>query len=249
MDFITSSQNQFVKLATSLQDKKGRDSNKLFLAEGVNLLKDMPNNVVVKYIFTTKERLEEATKLNNRYKDSILYCVSSQILEKISDTKTPYGIIAVCEKFGYEFELPKFNALLLDNISDAGNLGTIIRTAAAADFKYIYLYNCVDIFSPKVVRATLGGLFKVQFYDTSLVEALEVVSKTNSIALDMNGENIQKKDIKAPVTLVMGSEAHGISSNIKEKVEKTISIPMKNNIESLNVSIAAAIAMYSIKEV
>ena len=98
MEIITSSQNQFVKLAQSLLDKKGREETGLFLAEGINLLKDMPSDVVVKYIFATAEREEEATSIAQRYSDIKQYQVTEQILEKISDTKTPYGIVAVCEK-------------------------------------------------------------------------------------------------------------------------------------------------------
>ena len=248
MEIITSSQNQFVKLAQSLLDKKGREENGLFLAEGINLLKDMPNDVVVKYIFTTAEREEEAKSIVQRFSSVKEYQVTEQIIEKISDTKTPYGIVAVCEKRNNAFSLPKGNALILDKVSDAGNLGTIIRTAAAAGFEDLYLYNCVDVYSPKVIRSTLGGIFRLRIYNVTLEQALEVAKKTKSICLDMSGDNILEEKQVAPVTLIMGSEAHGISKEIRENVAKTISIPMKNNIESLNVSIAAAIAMYSVRE-
>ena len=248
MEIITSSQNQFVKLAQSLLDKKGREESGLFLAEGINLLKDMPNDVVVKYIFATAEREEEATSISKRFTGVKEYQVTEQIIEKITDTKTPYGIVAVCEKKENSFSLPKGNALILDKVSDAGNLGTIIRTATAAGFEDLYLYNCVDVYSPKVIRSTLGGIFRIRIYNVTLEQALEVAKKTKSICLDMSGDNIQEEKQVAPVTLIMGSEAHGISKEIRENVAKTISIPMKNNIESLNVSIAAAIAMYSVRE-
>ena len=248
MEIITSSQNQFVKLAQSLLDKKGREESGLFLAEGINLLKDMPNDVVVKYIFATAEREQEATSIAQRFTGVKEYQVTEQIIEKITDTKTPYGIVAVCEKKENSFALPKGNALILDKVSDAGNLGTIIRTAAAAGFEDLYLYNCVDVYSPKVIRSTLGGIFRIRIYNVTLEQALEVAKKTKSICLDMSGDNILEEKQVAPVTLIMGSEAHGISKEIRENVAKTISIPMKNNIESLNVSIAAAIAMYSVRE-
>lgn len=249
MEIITSSQNQFVKLASSLLDKKGRDESGLFLAEGINLLRDMPDYVEVLYIFTNKNRQDECASIINKHEGAKVFIVEDHILNKISDTKTPYGIVAVCKQMNNEFALPLGNALLLDNVSDAGNVGTIIRTAAAAGFEDIYLYNSVDVYSPKVIRSTLGGIFKVRIYNVSLEQAQSLITKTNSAMLDMSGSNILDEKLSAPITLIMGSEAHGISKEIKEKVAKTISIPMKNNVESLNVSVAAAIAMYSVKGV
>lgn len=247
MEIITSSQNQFVKLASSLLDKKGRDESGLFLAEGINLLRDMPEAVEILYIFTNKNRQDECASIINKHQGAKAYLVEDHILNKISDTKTPYGIVAVCKQVINEFALPKNNALLLDNVSDAGNVGTIIRTAAAAGFEDIYLYNSVDVYSPKVIRSTLGGIFKVRIYDISLEQAQSLITQTKSAMLDMKGENILDQKLDSPITLIMGSEAHGISKEIKEKVTNTISIPMKNNVESLNVSVAAAIAMYSVK--
>ncbi len=247
MEIITSSQNQFVKLASSLLDKKGRDESGLFLAEGINLLRDMSEKVEILYIFTNKNRQDECASIVNKHLAAKVFLVEDHILNKISDTKTPYGSVAVCKQVVNEFALPKKNALLLDNVSDAGNVGTIIRTAAAAGFEDIYLYNSVDVYSPKVIRSTLGGIFKVRIYDISLEQAQTLITKTKSAMLDMKGENILDKKLEGPITLIMGSEAHGISKEIKEVVTNTISIPMKNNVESLNVSVAAAIAMYSVK--
>lgn len=247
MEIITSSQNQFVKIASSLLDKKGRDESGLFLAEGINLLRDMPEKVEILYIFTNKNRQDECASIVNKHLAAKAFLVEDHILNKISDTKTPYGIVAVCKQVINKFAYPKNNALLLDNVSDAGNVGTIIRTAAAAGFEDIYLYSSVDVYSPKVIRSTLGGIFKVRIYDISLEQAQTLITKTKSAMLDMKGENILDKKLEGPITLIMGSEAHGISKEIKEKVTSTISIPMKNNVESLNVSVAAAIAMYSVK--
>lgn len=253
-DIISSTRNQFVKLAKSLQEKKFRSETGLFLAEGINLLKDMPDSVTVEYIFVTKQRMDEFSSISSSERSSGLfytraqvYCVTEEVMQYISDTKTPYGILAVCRIPERSFRLPEKNAILLDGVSDPGNIGTIIRCAAACDFKDVYLLDTADLYSPKVVRATLGGLFRVNTYVINAEEAEELISSTQSIALDMNGENILEKKVEGPVLLIAGSEAHGVRKDFLDLAGKIYSLPMHNGIESLNVAIASAVAMYQIK--
>ncbi len=173
-----------------------------------------------------------------------VYCVSDDVMQSISDTVTPYGIAAVCKQNDTPFALPKGNALLLDGVSDPGNLGTIFRTAAACGFEDIYLLDCADVYSPKVVRATLGSLFKVRSYRIDCEQALTLTRQTNSAVLDMNGTNILSAPPKSPVLFIAGSEAHGVSDMLKGEAKRTYSLPMKNDIESLNVAVATSVAMY-----
>lgn len=246
MEIISSTQNKFVKEAKSLHDKKFRDSTGLFLVEGVNILKDLDAAANVKYIFCDENSADifQNKIFSDAFESAQVFYCAERIIGYISGTVSPQGIVAVCKKPKETFKPPSGNAILLDGVSDPGNLGTIVRTAAAADFKDIYLLDCVDIYSPKVVRATMGTLFKVRFCEVDKPKAVELVKSTNSAALDMNGEEITRADIKYPVLLIAGSEAHGVSEDLKKNVKQTLSITMKNGVESLNVAVASAVAMY-----
>ena len=145
MEIITSTQNQFVKQVRSLRDKKFRKQSGLFVVEGGNIFKDMPDGLSVEYILATEERLDEVQKLIFSTRVCV-YVVSESVMKSLSDTVTPYGLIAVLKTPQVEFSIPKGNALLLDGVSDPGNMGTIIRTAAARGFEDIYLLDCVDVY-------------------------------------------------------------------------------------------------------
>ncbi len=244
MEIITSTQNRIVKLARSLSQRKFRTETGLFLVEGVNLLRDMPQSVALEYVIATKERLDQAKEIFRTRADAEFYCVTDAVMQSISDTAAPYGIAAVCAISETEFAMPKGNALLLDGVSDPGNLGTVLRTAAACGFCDVYALETADIYSPKVVRATLGALFRVRVYVIDEQRALELVRNTRSAILDMGGENILCERVESPVLFVAGNEAHGVRASIKEEAQRVYSLPMKNDIESLNVAVATAVAMY-----
>lgn len=245
MEIIRSTKNERVKEAKRLFDKRGRDETGLFLAEGINLLRDLPESVEVKEVFCTPERSAEIEKTVACTRARVYY-MSSDVMSSLSDTVTPYGITAVCVKPERKFALPVGNALLLDGVSDPGNLGTILRTAAAAGFDDVYLLDTADVYSPKVVRATLGALFRVRATEVSEEQAFSLLESTFSVALDMSGENIKELSLNAPVLFVAGSEAHGVREEIKKRAGTLARIDMKNGIESLNAAVAAAIAMYQI---
>ena len=248
MEIITSTQNQYVKKVRSLREKKFREKSGLFVVEGGNIFKDLPKDVKVEYILFTEERLDEVQNLVS-FTRAQAYMVSQNVMDSLSDTVTPYGIVAVMTKPTYKFELPSGNALLLDGVSDPGNMGTIIRTAAARGFEDVYLLDSVDVYSPKVVRATLGGLFKVRLIEVSESEALTLLDSTSSAVLDFGGEDLTQAEILSPVLLVTGSEAHGVRDSVLNHSKRVLTLPMKNNIESLNAAVATSIAMYQTKGV
>ncbi len=204
----------------------------------------MPRSVLPEYVFSTADRLEEAKQIFANREGVSIYQVSDSVIESLADTATPYGIAAVCKMPKTEFAEPHGNALLLDGVSDPGNMGTILRTAAACDFCDIYLLDTVDVYSPKVIRATLGALFKVRVHEVDEAQALALVRNTSSAALDMGGRNMLQTKVKAPVLFVAGNEAHGVRQCLKDEVKEVYSLPMKNQIESLNVAVATAVAMY-----
>ena len=258
MQIITSTKNQYVKEARSLSQKKFRNETGLFLVEGINLIKDMPSSVEVKYVLATpsregevediffskeKEHEQKATQ-SVAFTRAQVYYVSDEVMAYVADTVSPYGICAVCKMPISEFRMPEGNALLLDGVSDPGNLGTIFRTAAACGFCDIYLLDTADIYSPKVVRATLGGLFKVRATEVNLDEAISLMRCTQSAVLDMDGSNILTDKAVSPVLFVAGNEAHGVRDELRKEAKKVYSLPMKNDIESLNVAVATAVAMY-----
>ena len=244
MEIITSSKNQYAKLAKSLAEKKFRRETGLFFVEGKNLLKDLPSNVEIEYIFATAEKADEANALSNAHAGAKVLYATDSVISSIADTKTPYGIIAVCKMPTKEFKMPSGNALLLDGVADPGNVGTIFRTAAACNFKDVYLVDSADIYSPKVVRATLGGLFKVNAYEIDVETATKLITECNSAVLDMGGSNILKENIETPVLYVAGNEAHGVRDEFKHLAHKVYSLPMENDVESLNVAVATSVAMY-----
>ena len=248
MEIITSTQNQFVKQVRSLRDKKFRKQSGLFVVEGGNIFKDMPDGLSVEYILATEERLDEVQKLIFSTRVCV-YVVSESVMKSLSDTVTPYGLIAVLKTPQVEFSMPKGNALLLDGVSDPGNMGTIIRTAAARGFEDIYLLDCVDVYSPKVVRATLGGLFKVRLCEVDESEAIALLDNLNSAVLDFGGEDLTKAEINSPILIVTGSEAHGVRDSVLAHSKRILTLPMTNGIESLNAAVATAVAMYQTKGV
>ncbi len=243
MDVVTSTQNKFVKLARSLSQRKFRAETGLFLAEGVNLLRDMPRGVMPVFVLAATDRYDEARDMfADRCAD--IFAVSEAVIRSVADTESPYGIAAVCKIPDTDFAMPQGKALLLDGVSDPGNLGTILRTAAACDFCDVYLLDTADVFSPKVIRASLGSLFRLRLHATDESLATELVQSTDSVALDMGGENILKSRLDGNVLFVAGNEAHGIRKCLINAAKRVCSLPMKNQIESLNVAVASAVAMY-----
>ncbi len=243
MDIITSSKNSAVKEAAKLADKKYRELSSSFLAEGINVIRDMPDDAEIISLFVTPKREAEAKNLL-AYTRARVYYVSDDVMKSLSDTVTPYGVAAVVAKPNRPFELPRGNALLLDGLSDPGNVGTILRTAAATGFSDVYLLDCADVYSPKTVRASLGGLFRVRTYEIQEEQAVELIGRVNSVALDMGGGNLLKGAVQSPVLYAVGNEAHGLRTAVKNNVKRVMGLPMSGGMESLNAAVACSVAMY-----
>ncbi len=232
-----------------MSQKKYRLETGLFLAEGINLIRDIPPYAKVRSLFYTPARKDEAEELLNKFGaqgETEGFCVTESVMDQLSDTVTPYGIAAVLEMPDVGFRMPEGNALLLDGVADPGNMGTIVRTAAACGFSDIYALDCVDAYAPKVIRATLGGIFSVRVHEIDFETALTLARSESSVVLDMDGENLLEFPPAPPVLLVLGSEAHGVREEIRKAARNIRSLPMKNGMESLNVAVAAAVAMYRV---
>lgn len=239
-EIITSQANEKIKALKRLKDKRERDKEKLFLLEGVNLIKDLPSSVSVTSVYLSQSKSAELFSLAKSKCESVTV-LSDNVFNSVCDTKTPQGILATA-KIPAEKALSG-SAIVLDGISDMGNLGTILRTCASFSVTDAVLFNCADPYDGKAVRSSMGGIAHLNIVRT---RSLECLKGYTLLALDMGGEDIGGYKISAEKTaLAVGSEAHGLSQDVKLRADKILSIPIKN-MESLNAGIAAGIALYKL---
>lgn len=233
---IKSRQNELIKEVAKLDNPTYRKDVGLFKVEGFHMLEMAVEAKVVKQVFSLK-------KIDNLDEIVPQYIVSKEVLEKISSTKSPQGVVAVC-KLLPQNKIKSNKVLYLDGVSDPGNLGTILRTALAFDFCDVVLSkNCCSIYNEKTLQASQGAIFKLNIVSDKNLSDLKK-EKYQIIATEIKGsislEKVQKKD---KFVLVLGNEAHGVSKETLELADYRVRIDIKN-IESLNVAIAGAIAMY-----
>jgi len=232
------------KLVRKLAQKKYRNEFKLFVAEGLRLCEEVPP-AQIEFGFYTREILSDkrARLLIEQLK--ILEEISAATMEKISDTQTPQGILLVVrQKFSTLEEVAAKKIIVaLDGVQDPGNVGTILRTAAAFDCGVILLDGSAEIFNPKVIRSSMGAIFHSPVITMSRADFLSAMSSREILAaaVDKSAEIYWRHDFaKNPVTIVFGAEANGVSKKILDAARK-IFIPMTGNVESLNVATSAAI--------
>ena len=159
---------------------------------------------------------------------------------------SPQGVLALVSIPDCTPVQPQGSCLLLDGVSDPGNLGTIIRTANAAGYCDIYLRNCADPFAPKCVRATMSGIFFVRLHIGEGV--LQALGDTPLVCADMGGENVFLFSPPQKFCLVIGSEANGVSVEVRALCKYTVKIPMRHTCESLNAGVSAGILMYELQK-
>tara|TARA_B110000091_G_scaffold63591_1_gene69900 strand:- start:16233 stop:16958 length:726 start_codon:yes stop_codon:yes gene_type:complete len=235
-----------LKLITSLRQKKYRTKENLFIAEGVKVVNEFLNSGIKTHeIFCT-------TDFSHSLSEDIFQFISNEELKKISLLKTPNQVLGLFE-IPEEKEIIKVGlTLVLDSISDPGNLGTIIRLS---DWFGIHQIICsettVDCYNPKVVMSTMGSLKRVSVKYTDLKTYIKS-TKLPVYAAMMNGENVYKTKLINEAILVMGNEANGISKEILDLITNQITIPRfgnKQETESLNVATATAILLSEFKRV
>ena len=249
---LTGLQNPMVKAAAELKQKKYRQQQGLFLAEGLRTVEEAVRYGAVQSIFytaieddRTRAVLEEAAA-----KQIKLVCVSDKVLKKIADTETPQGIIAVCEmrsKRLDEFLASGKMLLVLDRVTDPGNIGTMLRTAAGVG-GLLLLQGCADIYAPKTVRASMGSLFHLPVLsglsEELLVQAARKAGYELLVTCLDGADNLYKADLQGRLAFVMGNEANGVSPALLAAADKRVFIPMQGRAESLNVAMAAGIVMF-----
>lgn len=247
---ITSVANAKIKYFKSLKDKETRYKEGKLLAEGANIVRDIPEDVIVDSLIVAQDKVEQFSDVLRRYEGTRtkVFEVSDKCMQQISDTTTPAGIVAVVA-MPLEKRVIKEDVAVLDGISDPGNFGTIVRTCVACGISQILAVGCTDWTAGKVVRGSMGGVFSVNIVTVnSDDEAEKLLEGHNVYALDMGGENIYeaKIDKDRPFALVAGNEAHGISPYFRKKADKILALPMKEGMQSLNAAVAMSVAMYTL---
>lgn len=245
---ISSTQNDLVKYCVKLQDSKFRKKEKLILVDGSQTLVGfIQDGITFKYLFLKKEN-----PLKNKAKIENLVFVNDEILKKISTTKTPTDAVGIIEEPIIDKNIFKnLNKIaLIDGIKDAGNLGTIIRSACAFSIDGIILFNdCVDLYNTKTIRSSAQNIFKLPIIKTSDVEFIKELKKTHTIISTVVDSKCEFFDIetKDKFIIALGSEANGISKIIADLSDEKVTIKMDNNVESLNLGVCASIAFAFLK--
>ena len=235
---IESVNNERIKLYTKLNDKKYRIEYGLFLAVGHHLTEEALKKGIVKEILLLSGE-------DNIYGDKVTF-VTEDILKKVSKTSNNPKVISIC--YIQNNDEIKGNIVILDNIKDPGNLGTIIRSAVAFNYDTIILSEeCVDEFNPKVVRATEGMLFNINIVIGNLFKIIPKLKDEGYIiyGTDVKGGIIPKNENNKHA-LIIGSEASGMNEELKTLCDKKLYIKMNNKCESLNAGVSASILMYEL---
>ncbi|MGI5891743.1 MAG: TrmH family RNA methyltransferase [Bacillota bacterium] len=258
MENITSKNNQYIKQARSLQEKKYRDKENLYLIEGLRLSEEaLSVQEDLSYGFISHKFLMQprAARLIDDLQNLQvpLFLLEDNLFAYCSDTVQPQGILLVAKKANNSRERllagSKSFWFLADDLQDPGNLGTILRTAWAAGADgAVILAGGVDQYNPKVVRSSMGAVFNLPIYiadDNG--DALSLIREAGLEILVASSEgNIiyNEADLKKPLVWVLGSEAHGASEMWKKEANSIVSLPMYGNAESLNVAVAGGILFY-----
>lgn len=253
---ITSTSNSKIKnIIKCMRQSKERRKQGVFLVEGIRMFSEIPGDYHIEsYATESFYRKNEAMFTGIDYE-----IVSDNVMEAIADTRTPQGVVSLVRRLSYTVPqvcgeepvrvVSDENPLIiaLENIQDPGNLGTIIRTAEGAGVTGILMSReTVDIYNPKVVRATMGSIFRVPFcYVDDLARCVRSLSQQcETYSAHLQGKGFYDFDYTKPTVFVMGNEGNGLSEAMSEATDHKISIPMSGNVESLNVATASTVLMY-----
>ena len=267
-EIITSRNNQLVKWAASLSDKKNRKESGYFMADGVKLTKEaFEAGLPVDYCIVTETKKKEmaeflsAYKNNEKYENCRVVTVSEGVFEKISTEKAPQGVISIIKHLDFFRELdiiykeefflkPEEKAIFLFSVRDPSNLGAVIRSSVAFGTDHVVLSeDCADIYNPKTIRSAMGSLFRVKITTVKDVASFIKAAQDNSrrvFAAELTEDAISLDQIglRGSDVVMIGNEGHGIDPEISVLCDNSVYIPISKKTESLNASVAAAIFMW-----
>lgn len=245
---ITSRKNATLQQVRKLiSSRKERETTGLFVADGTKLLAEAvrfwPGLELVILSDGVEAQVPEQVRVLR---------VPEDVMESVSPMATPQGAVFVCRLPERTAFVPKAPMLLLDGIQDPGNLGTILRTADALRVPVVLLEGCADPYGHKVVRASMGAVFRTPVIQTTWAEAKQALQDTGIpvavTALSERAVDIRTADVKQ-MAVVIGSEGQGVRRDVLESVDAELIIPMQDHCESLNAGIAAAIVMWQMQQI
>lgn len=254
MEKITSTSNDKIKRLINLKNKaQSRRKEKVFIVEGIKMYKETPKDRIESIFVEENFAKAHSEEITDRYT-----IVTENVFKQISDTVTPQGILAVVRQKEVKLEeiLKKDEKqlyILLENLQDPGNLGTIVRTAEGAGVSAVIAgKTTVDIYNPKVIRSTMGAVYRVPYIVVDDLAAEIDYLKENGVsvyAAHLNGRDYyDDENYNESTAFIIGNEANGLTEEISKKADKLVKIPMSGQLESLNASVAAAILMYEARK-
>ena len=252
---ITSASNDKIKEVKKLiKTSKERYERGLYIVEGIRMFKEIPLDKLDS-IYVSETFYENNREIVDRYKTEP-YVISDKVFNSVSDTGTPQGILALVKMnefalddiLGNNGEAPFI--IIAEKLQDPGNMGTIIRTAEGAGATGIIISSdSVDIYNPKVVRSTMGSIFRGPMYVSSdLATDIDRVKEkgVTIFGAHLKGKEFFEKDFKKPCGFLVGNEGKGLSDKISSRADDLIKIPMKGKVESLNAATSAAVISYEV---
>lgn len=258
LEILSSKGNSIIKQSTKLKIKKYRQESGQFMVEGVRFVEEaIMSGAPVKYCLCSEELHGDRVELilgTMAKKNIKVYMVKGELMGQICDTETPQGIAAVIEKKDPDIDRLIEDCdflILVDRIQDPGNLGTIIRTADAAGAGGVILAEgTVDLYSPKVLRSTMGSIFHVPV--VSSLDIIDTIDKMKSNGFKVYVSSLEaaaayyQEDYRGRTAIVIGNEANGVDSSIILHADRLVKIPMPGQAESLNAAVAGGILMFEV---
>lgn len=256
-NIITSSQNSKVQSIRTLKQKQVRDMHGMFVAEGKKIISDaIRAGIPMKRLFVLETKVDKFTDIIRHTKDNNveIILVNDKVLSAICQTKSPQGIVASFSQLDHTLDTDcldnsSFVAILQD-ISDPGNLGTIIRTCDAVGCDMILMQECADIYNNKVIRSSMGSIFNIKLKKVDLDECIStmVASSWQIGCGHLDGTNFYKRTQDKKVALVIANEARGVTQSTAKLCTDLWKLPMRGSTNSLNAAIAAGIMLYDIQQ-
>lgn len=251
---ITSTSNPKVKELVQLQKRRRLRMEKgIFIVEGIRMFQEAPagrvEQIYVSESFYTKKKDEVD------FKGLIPTVLSDTVFLKVSDTKTPQGVLCIVRQKTSDLNemIKNDNAhiLVLDGIQDPGNLGTIFRASEAAGVTGIILSNdCVDIYNPKVIRSTMGSIYRMQYsYVDDIIKVVTELKQSgiHTYAAHLEGtKSYDQEDYTGKTAFLIGNEGNGLRDEVSREADTWIRIPMAGEVESLNVAIATSVLIFEV---
>lgn len=238
---ITSAANEKIKYLRKLIKNGACRESGFFVAEGLTLARSAPpGGIESLYIREGEEESAESIPCGKRY------TVKKSLFDAVADTKSPSGVIAVVKKAAPS-PIKGDVCVLLCGLSDPGNVGGIIRTACARGINSVICADAASPYSPKAVRASMGGIFYVNVVPCKVCDVADILKGYDIVSLDMGGKSIYGYKRTGKIALAIGNEAHGVPKDVLSRSAEILSIPMINSrVESLNAGVSCAIALYMI---